>query len=313
MAGKSVLSVWLVCIGLIVQMTESSVIIKRDFGESNPNEVLSEYLEEDHRSTVEKFYRNRKQVLNEEIQSSLGGDLKLNRKEKIANKIIMEAKEAEMSAGIINPYGFSASRHIFEVLDRVNQSEVFQIIQKLPKGGILHTHDTSICTADYTVTLTYWPDLWQRTSNNTSTKVEEFRFSRKQPTKSNRNGNDNNKSTWRLVKDVRNEMGAEKYDAAIRKDFTLFDRNVHPLVQYKDINDVWDHFIDINDKFYPIVTYEPIWKVYFKKALKDMLDDGVQYLEIRGDSPQVFTMFTHLIDFRIDMVLMNSKKFCFFL
>lgn len=294
MAGGCKISLWLVCVVVTLHVANSSVIIQRDFVEPHPTGALSE--EEDHQKKVEKFYRSRKHVLNEEIHSSLGGDLKLSRKEKIANKIIMEAKEAEMSAGVINPYGFSASRHIFEVLDRVNQSKVFQFIQKLPKGGILHSHDTYICTADYAVALTYWPDLWQRTSNN-STKVKEFRFSRKQPTTSKRNDSDGKKSTWRLVKDVRNEIGAEKYDAEIRKDFTLFDRNVHPLVQYKDINDVWDHFIDINDLFYPIVTYEPIWKVYFKKALKDMLDDGVQYLEIRGDSPEVFQSFYYFQQF----------------
>lgn len=237
---------------------------------------------------VDDYYKIRAEFNDEEINSSLGGDIKLNSKEVLANRIIMNAKEKELNEGHINPFKFFPSRHIFEVLDTVNRSEVFRIIQKMPKGAILHSHDTYMNTADYAVSLTYWKNLWQRTVNN-SDKVEEFRFSRDQPKNSNQNkiDSDENNSTWRLVKEVRDEIGAKSYDKHIRQLFTLFDKNVHPLTQYKDINDVWNHFMDIKMKFEPIVTFAPIWKVYYKNALREMLNDGVQYLEFRGDLPKV--------------------------
>lgn len=142
----------------------------------------------------------------DEINSGLGGDIKLNSKENLANQIIMNAKEEELNAGHMNPYKFNPSRHIFEVLDTVNQSKVFQTIQKMTKGAILHSHDTYMNTADYAVSLTYWPNLWQRTVNN-GDKVGAFRFSRDPPKIFNRNWieSDKSNSTWRLVKEVRND------------------------------------------------------------------------------------------------------------
>lgn len=282
MATKNKITVRLICMAVIFHMVHSSAIIKRDFV-NQIEEALTDH--ERKQQSIDDYYKARSKLLNKEIYSSLGGDIRLNYKEKIANKIIMEAKEKEINTGLINPYKFNPSRHIFEVLDTVNQSKVFQIIQKMPKGAILHSHDTYINTADYAVSLAYWPNLWQRTLNN-SDIVEEFRFSREEPANSNVNDT-NGDSTWRLVEDVRNEMGASKYDEHIRKIFTLFDKNIHPKIQYKDIDDVWVRFYDINTKFYPIVTFAPIWKIYYKNALKEMLNDGVQYLELRGGLPKV--------------------------
>lgn len=233
-------------------------------------------------STVDEYHQSRNDFINDEVNSSLGGDIVLNDKEKMANQVIMEAKENEISAGLIDPYGFIASRHHFEVLDQIKQSKVFQMIQKMPKAGLLHLHDTYLHTADDAVSLTYWPNLWQRMSNK-SNKIEEFRFSREQPP----NSYNDNDSSWRLVKDVREEMGVTKYDEYIRPLFTLLDDNVHPKIQYKDINDVWIRFMDIVNKFRPIVTYAPIWKVYHKNGFQEMLNDGVQYFECRGFLPKV--------------------------
>lgn len=146
-------------------------------------------------------------------------------------------------------------------------------------GGILHAHDLAICSADYVVNLTYTENLWQRTTAD-SKKVQDFIFSRQPP----KGAND---SEWRLVKEVRQEMGASQYDQEIRKLFTLFDVTVDPRTQFKDINSVWTQFMNIFMRLTPMMTYVPLWKAYYKQALAEMQQDGVQYLELRGTLPKV--------------------------
>lgn len=231
---------------------------------------------------INDYFKDREDLLNYEQNTSYAADVKLNDNERLANKIIMDAKEREYN--IKNPYTYYPSRHIFEVFDEIKQSKLFQIIQKMPKGGVLHAHDIAVCSTDYILSLTYAEHLWQRTTSN-STKVKEFRFSRHQPNSLLANGND---SQWRLVKDVRTETGASKYDREIRKLFTLFDRTVDPRIQFKDINSVWNHFMSIFIRLVPIVTYAPLWKAYYKHALKELQQDGVQYLELRGTLPKVW-------------------------
>lgn len=232
-------------------------------------------------STLSEYYKERNAMLFDELSSSFGSEVKLNEREEIANKIIMSAKEDEIRIGVFDPHQFNPSRHIFEVLDDIKRSKLFQIIQKIPKGGILHVHMKSMCSVDFVVYLTYWPNLWQRTIGS-GDAIEEFRFSYERPTT---NGNDN--SIWRLVEEVRNSTGAMKYDAQIRSLFTLFDKNVNPRLQFNNTFDAWKPFTSISAKLGQIIEHAPAFKAYHKQAFKEMLEDGVQYVEIRGSLKKV--------------------------
>lgn len=258
---KHVCWVFLMCIGVTIHIAHSAI-------------------------SRQDYFQDRNEIINEEDDQSFGSDIKLTEKEQLANTIIMQAKLEEYRVGFVHPHLFNPSRHIFEILDAIKQSKLFQIIQKMPKGGILHAHDTGLCSTSYVVSLTYWPNLWQRASNNNN-DILEFLFSRTKPP------NVDNNSIWKLVKDARSEMGAKKYDEKIYNMFTLYRKNVNPLIQFQDANDVWSHFQGLFILFGPIVTFAPVWKAYYKRFLKEMLADGVQYLELRSTLPQVF--FAHVI------------------
>lgn len=297
-------NLWLACITTIYCVVESASTAhnqrltqncQRIINELDQNNIVKQQKACNLRPKLDDYFRDRQDILNYEVESSFAYDIKLNENEKLANVIIMQAKTNELDTGFMKPYLFNPSRHIFEVLDVIKQSKLFQIIQKMPKGGILHAHDTALCSANYIVTLTYWPDLWQRTSN-ISDEIEEFVFSREQP--NNQNLDDVSDSVWRRVSDVRAEKGASNYDQHVRKMFTLFDKNVNPRIQFADVNDVWTHFMGIFIKLQPIVTYAPAWKAYYKHALKEMQEDNVQYLEFRGILPQVTYTFPCQILFK---------------
>lgn len=261
---------------------------RRLANELDGNNIVTRQAVCNSRSSPEDYFRDRTDLINYEVESSFGADIKLTDNEELANKIIIQAKEDEYQVGLVQPYLFNPSRHIFEVLDVIKQSKLFQIIQKMPKGGILHAHDTGLCSANYVVSLTYLPHLWQRTSNDAN-KIKEFLFSRERPNTSN-----DNDSTWRLVRDVRTEMGAAKYDELVRSMFTLYDKTINPRIQFADINDVWHRFQGLFIQVTPILTYAPVWKSYYKHALKEMHEDGVQYLEFRGTLPPVFIVFSFI-------------------
>lgn len=286
---------WLIIISLALLQT-AHTYIRNNRSQLKRCMLASNELDENacnSRPSPADYYANRKQFIDEEIAATFGSDIKLNENELLANEIVMTAKEAEYIAGFEKPYLFNPSRHIFEILNSIKQSKLFQIIQRMPKGGILHAHDTALCSTDFIVSLTYWPYLWQRTPTDNN-EIIEFKFSRQQPAKVNEQVTINETTTttntetiWRLVKDVRAKIGSTKYDEYVRSLFTLFDKNINPKIQFHDINDVWSRFMSIFIRLGSIVTYAPVWKAYYKHALKEMLGDSVQYLEFRGVLPQV--------------------------
>lgn len=94
------------------------------------------------RTPLDDYYRQRQLLIDEELDATFGSEIILSDKEKFANEIIMKAKDAEYRGGTEHPEQFIPSRHIFERLEEIKESKLFQIIRKMPKGGILHAHDT---------------------------------------------------------------------------------------------------------------------------------------------------------------------------
>lgn len=235
------------------------------------------------RPSYKEYLAQRQKFVEDEFAVGFENDVQLNEQEKLANDVIKAAKAKEVNEGFRQPFRFNPSRHLFEVLKDIRKSELFQILQKMPKGGILHAHDTALCSTDYIVTLTYLKDLWQCSDTMASHRIQQFLFSRNEPAAV-------SGCEWVRVSEVRTKIGANKYDRFVRTLFTLYREDQNPRTQFKDINDVWNTFMDIFLLLGPIVTYAPVWKDYYKNALKEMYADNVQYLEFRGLLPQVRTL-----------------------
>lgn len=232
------------------------------------------------RPSFAEYMNQRQMLLNQEFAMGFESDVSLTANERLANEIIMRAKNKELREGLASPHSFNPSRHIFEVLNDVKNSNLFKIIEKMPKGGILHSHGAGICSIDFLVNLTYWQNLWQCTGNGT---IYTFLFSRARP-------RSESTCTWSLVSEERQRWGAVKYDAYVREHFTLFDKNMHPRIQFRDVNDVWQRFDQIFERF-GMLKYEPAWRAHFKQTLKEVYADNVQYLEFRSGLSPVRLIF----------------------
>lgn len=258
----------LLCL-LAVALVESKVVKKQ----------WDDDLERDYtprRLSYADFLNERNAILKAEAKMSFQHDVELNAKEHLANDIIMRIKRKELSDGFNNPRSFIPSRHIFEVLDDIKRSDLFKIIQKMPKGGILHAHNTAISSANFIVNITYMPDLWQCQRKN---EIVQFLFAKGKPTTAQKL---NTNCEWRLVADERVRVGAAKYDAYVRTLFTLYDPRVNPRTQYADINAVWKKLQQAFTNVRPLVEYSKAWGSYFRNAIQEMYDDNVQYLEFRS-------------------------------
>lgn len=237
------------------------------------NDTPSEYVSSS-RPSFDEYNEQRRSLIQAEIDSNFESDVILTPKEQLANEIVMRAKKKELDEGHLNPQHFIPSRHIFEVLDEIRSSDLFKILRKMPKGGILHAHAIALCSANYLVNLTYLSDLWQCGKNG---EIVRFMFSRSVPKAS-----PLVECEWSLVASERERLGAHEYDSYIRTVFTLYDRRTDPKTQFSNTNDVWEHLKKLFKRVSSAIKYAPVWKSYFKQALQEVYDDNVQYLEFRA-------------------------------
>lgn len=253
------------------------------------------------RPSPDTYKTVRNAFFNYEESRALGNDLELNSRELQANETIMTVKISEFAEGEITPHLFKPSQHIFTVLEAINKTELFQILKRMPKGAVLHAHDTALCSTEAIIELTYRDSLWicQQTGDLSASAL---RFSKEKPAALTEQNCD-----WRLLSEVRQAYGAGKVDKYLSERLTLY-----PTTDFLDINDAWSRFMDIFGLLDGLLMYAPVWGEYYYKALQEFLNDGVQYLEFRSLLPTLYdmegTVYTPLDTVRIYVETLERFK-----
>lgn len=89
------------------------------------------------RPRFEDFMNRRQDFVDAESARALGSDITLNGNETKLNEFLMQAKLQDLARGIDNPPEFLPSRHLFEVLNEIDKSFIFNLIRKMPKVCLL--------------------------------------------------------------------------------------------------------------------------------------------------------------------------------
>ncbi|XP_049879500.1 adenosine deaminase 2-like [Pectinophora gossypiella] len=235
---------------------------------------------------VSEVLKERKNLLETEMSMMLGRDIILSDSEIKANEIIMNLKYEVIDNGCRDPGVFNLSKHFFEYKEEIKKTTLYKIIKAMPKGAVLHAHDTALLDADYILELTYLPDLYVCFQE----EYPLFLFSEDKP----RSTCD---TRWQLLKEARYSSGnVEKFDAELRKHFTIEVDN--PKAVYSNINTVWNKFQQVFIITEPLFSYKPVWEKYFYDSLKKFREDNVMYIEIRSVLPQLYDLEGNIYDIK---------------
>lgn len=233
------------------------------------------------RPSLEEYKKLRSKFVENEESRGFGSQIKLTTDETIANEVIMAAKAREFIEGLQVPHLFNPSQHFFSVLEKIRQSELFQLLEKMPKGGVLHAHDTALCSTNYIVkNLTYKEDLW--VCSNGFPDAQLFLFSKNRPK------DDSSKGvlcSWELVSKLRQKHGSEEFDEYLKGRLSLY-----PTKKFDDVNAAWKQFGKIFQLLDGLLFYAPVWAEYYYQALTEFYADGVLYLEFRTTLPTLYDM-----------------------
>ncbi|KAH8329616.1 hypothetical protein KR074_000871 [Drosophila pseudoananassae] len=251
------------------------------------------------RPTPDTYKTLRSAFFRYEESRSLGYDLELTEREQKANETIMQAKLEEYEEGIITPHLFKPAHHIFDVLDSIRDTRLFQLLKKMPKGAVLHAHDTALCSTEAIIKLTKYDNLWgcEQTGD---LEVTSLRFSKEKPDAL---GN----CDWTLMSEIREKYGTDKVDEYLAERLTLY-----PTKKFEDNNAAWSTFMEIFGLIDGLVMYAPVWRDYYYSALTEFYEDGVQYLEFRTTLPTLYdlegTQYTPLDTVRIYVETLEKFK-----
>lgn len=162
----------------------------------------------------------------------------------------------------------------------IENSEVFQLIRMMPKGAVLHSHDTAIVSQEFVFNLTYRDNLYVCETGSEPGESLALHFFDKP----------NNACDWNLLSDVRADPAAARsVDERINRHMSLYD----PSSSRNDFDDgdvAWKKFVKIFEFITPLLTYKPVYEDHYYEGLRQLHDDKVIYLELRSTLPSLYEL-----------------------
>lgn len=218
---------------------------------------------------LEDFNYKRKHIYEAEALMAVGSKITLTKKEHKLNKILMKRKYSELDYWFHNPQHYNFSKHYFHYRNEIKNSKVYNIIRRMPKGGVLHLHSTAMMDAEYMVKLTYVDHLYACFEDGWIGWV----FSKTGP-------NNQCSNTWKLITDVRKTEGAEVFNRRIKKYFTMYTLDENFL--NADINTFWDKFDLVHKTTHSLLLYRPVFEKFLYDSFTKFYNDGVLFMELRS-------------------------------
>jgi adenosine deaminase CECR1 len=89
-----------------------------------------------------------------------GGNIYLTPREHAADEILLRMKEEAVQKGIKDSLNYAPSLHFFRAKQIIDKDPLYEVIQKVPKGAVLHLHNSAGVSSEWVIkNLTYRDDL----------------------------------------------------------------------------------------------------------------------------------------------------------
>lgn len=219
--------------------------------------------------------RQREDLIKQELIREIGGGVVLNEQEKLLDAKLNQLKLQDMSLPEFPP-----AMHFFRAKPLIEQSPVFSLLRKMPKGAALHVHDFAMVGVEWLVkNVTYRENCYVCFTDDRSVR---FVFSAEQPKPQ------GYCSTWTLLRPLREKLNSTELDNSFIRNLTLITED--PETAYPNQDVVWKRFEQAFFVAYGLVTYAPVFKDYLYEGLRQFYMDNIMYMEVRALLPPTYEL-----------------------
>jgi len=213
---------------------------------------------------VDAYMKVRERLIQAELAMRIDAGIKLAPAEEEANRRLMLLKREEIK----RTREYFPPAHSFlksKTRGLIDQSPVLEVIKHMPKGGILHGHDYAMGDFRWLIKhATYLPNCYIYQGKKEPPRQGAMRVSAESPG-----------DGWCLVSDLRKAANnIEEFDEELYRSITLGEEDLGQP-------DIWAEFRKCFARSAGMLRDE-IRSGFYRKLLRDMIAENVQYVETRG-------------------------------
>ncbi|XP_011299062.1 adenosine deaminase CECR1-A-like isoform X2 [Fopius arisanus] len=156
--------------------------------------------------------------------------------------------------------------------DLIKKTEIFQLIQQIPKGAALHVHHKAMVDGEWVYNATFRENLYIQDVDG---RLRLHFFGK-------------HDSSWQLLSQIRTLQRDDTLEKRIRGEMTMIVLN--PEEMYPNSDAAWSKFQRVFKFLRPFLNYRPLAEDHFYQGLLEFYEDNVMYMEVRSGLSNLYDL-----------------------
>ncbi len=231
----------------------------------NTENIINEQSDFGSYSTKQNYLQDRQQLVAKDSALSFDADIQLSSQEKAINEKLLTLRDS-LIAGAKTKDFFPPARYFYKSKAFMEETLLFKVFRKMPKGGILHIHPSASGDFHWIVEhSTKFPNCYVFWEEGTEQYVKgQLQFFKE------------GEAPDGFVPAKTLKAQLPDYEAQLY-DLLTFDASIG-----EDSVNIWKEFENCFRRIGLFVNYQPVFKEYYKAALDTLAADGIQHVEFRA-------------------------------
>ena len=220
------------------------------------------------------YLRARQAMMQQDSQLYFDAGVQLDDQEQLLNQKLHQLQRQQLEQ-YKQTHFFPPARDFYQSKSHIENTQLFQLLRKMPKGGMLHLHTPAMGNVDWILekaqSLPEMHVFW-------ATPTDQY-------TKGQLRAFDKDKVPEGFVP-VHELIGNEATYYQALRDLLVFGEEID-----RDSVDIWQEFELVFQRIYGFVYYQPVFEDYIVHGLEILAEDNFQYAELRmGFKNSIYTI-----------------------
>jgi len=221
-------------------------------------------------SNFDDYMNERNKIVQKDSTYSFSSDIQLSSDELMLDTQLSALRKT-MTATYLKDSFFPPSRYYYKSKDTIQNNTLYNLVQQMPKGGLMHIHTSSTCDPMWIVDKSMTREDCYICTNESGADLLV-------------NGDTRHYVYGALTfrKEARTSGDFKPAKSGVLTRDAIYKLLTFNVKDNDDSTDIWGEFGNCFSRVSEFICYEPIFEEYYTHAFTTLIEDNIQFVELRA-------------------------------